>query len=509
MGPIMRSKVFKKIFHRILVCFIALTIVLWGLSFINLQRILTNELINTGKALSESIADSAAMALGQSDLSIFQDLINDYTNIDGVQYIFITNEKNELILDTFTPQPPRLILESIKESQSNTPLTIPERSAIQVNHPILYGSLGHVFIGMDTNIVMNHLKETLPRIFVAIPLIMGLCLWLLYRVIQTITSPLNTLSSFTKDIERYQFDLSKTNSTDIKKIATIDDEIGTFTKNYLRLVEELDTHIKQLTETSAKNSAIKKELTIASDIQMNLLEKNPSTTWANTMTFSAYLKPAKDVGGDFYDVIEKDDTVFVTIGDVSGKGVAAALVMAATLTSIRTTTHYLNDPTDIMTTVNQQISQHNPNMMFITLFFAAINTKTGIMTYVNAGHPSPLIIHQGIETLPAKNNPVLGIDEHHFYPSHQVQLPSESVLLMITDGVNEAHNAQNELFGDDAIKSTLANLSSPTADDCTNALHNAIDRFVGDIPPHDAFTILSVTYVAPKAALRTPVVISF
>ena len=101
---------------------------------------------------------------------------------------------------------------------------------------------------------------------------------------------------------------------------------------------------------------------------MNLLDDSRKHTILQTLSFSAYLNPAKDVGGDFYDVIEKNDTVFVTIGDVSEKGVSTALVMAATLTSIRTTVNYLNDPTDIITTVNQQISKHNPNMMFITLF---------------------------------------------------------------------------------------------------------------------------------------------
>ena len=94
--------VFKKIFTRILMPFIALTILLGGLSFYNLKNILTEELINTGKVLSESIADSVALKLAVMDIAGFQDLINNYAKIDGIQYIYITNETNELVLDTFT-----------------------------------------------------------------------------------------------------------------------------------------------------------------------------------------------------------------------------------------------------------------------------------------------------------------------------------------------------------------------------------------------------------------------
>ena len=148
----------------------------------------------------------------------------------------------------------------------------------------------------------------------------------------------------------------------------------------MNLLNELDDHIQLLTETSAKNAEIKKELTIAHDIQMNLLNPNPELQHNDNITVAAAITPAKDVGGDFYDVIEKGTTVYVAIGDVSGKGVAAALVMAATLTSLRTTINHYDDPTDIITTVNKQISQYNPNMMFITVFFAAIDTKRGSLT---------------------------------------------------------------------------------------------------------------------------------
>tara|TARA_Y100001935_G_scaffold18607_1_gene13646 strand:+ start:1815 stop:3713 length:1899 start_codon:yes stop_codon:yes gene_type:complete len=499
--------VFKKIFTRILMSFIALTILLGGLSFYNLKNILTEELINTGKVLSESIADSVALKLAVMDIAGFQDLINNYAKIDGIQYIYITNETNELVLDTFSPQPPQDIIDAIKENQRV--LTIPSLNSIEIKHGILYGSLGHVHVGMNTDLIMHHLTKTFPLVLIVITIIMALCLWLLRRVIKNVTQPLNTLTNFTKNIERYQFDISKANQHEIKKIAELNDEIGLFTKNYLSLHQELERHVEQLTEASARNSAIKKELTIAHDIQMNLLDEAPKITGSNHLTFSPYICPAKDVGGDFYDVVEKGDTVYVAIGDVSGKGVSAALVMAATLTSIRTSIDYLNDPTDIITTVNKQISKHNPNLMFVSLFFAAININTGIMDYVNAGHPSPFICsNTGITTLPSTNNPVIGIQEHQYYPSNQAQLTQNSVMIMYTDGVNEAHNEKNELFGDEAIKNVLMDLSNPSAKTCTQTLNAALDTFTNGVDPHDDITILSVKFSAKEKEIPNPLVIS-
>ena len=103
---------------------------------------------------------------------------------------------------------------------------LPAITAIQVSHPILNGHLGHVFVGMNTDIIWAHLKSILPIILLAIPLIMAFTLWILNRVIKGITQPLKTLSTFTKDVERYQFDITKTNTTEIKQVTALTDEIG-------------------------------------------------------------------------------------------------------------------------------------------------------------------------------------------------------------------------------------------------------------------------------------------
>ena len=117
------------------------------------------------------------------------------------------------------------------------------------------------------------------------------------------------------------------------------------------------SYIDQQTKASAKTSAINKELNIAHDIQMGLLKK-PQLNQSN-ISVSSYIQPAKNIGGDFYDVIEKNNIIYFAIGDVSGKGIPAALIASAAITSLRSTLHFLNDPEDIVTAVNKQISLNN------------------------------------------------------------------------------------------------------------------------------------------------------
>ena len=505
----MNTTIFKKILSRLILAFIGITVAILAIVSITTKHLITEELTSSGQAIAQTIADSAAIELATMDVSIFQDLIINYTQQDSIQYVMITNKQFEILIDSFVPQIPEPVLKQLNTPDPTIVSPLPAITAIQVSHPILNGHLGHVFVGMNTDIIWAHLKSILPIILLAIPLIMAFTLWILNRVIKGITQPLKTLSTFTKDVERYQFDITKTNTTEIKQVTALTDEIGGFATNYLTLLHELETHIQQLTETSAKNAEIKKELTIAHDIQMNLLNPNPELHHNDNVSICASITPAKDVGGDFYDVIEKGTTIYVTIGDVSGKGVAAALVMAATLTSLRTTINHYDDPTDIITTVNKQISQYNPNMMFITVFFAAIDTQTGIIHYINAGHPSPLILADKIESLPSTKGTVLGINEHQYYPAKRHQLPANCQLLLTTDGVTEAHNASNELFGDDQLIAALNDAPTPSPAATIKAVTNALDHFVGDTPAHDDITMLSMSISTTKKEMQNPLVISF
>ena len=505
----MNRSIFKKILLRLIIAFIGITIAIVAIVSATTRHLITKELTTSGQAIAQTIADSAAVELTTMDVAIFQDLIINYTHQDSIQYVMITNQQFDILIDSFVPQVPASVTNQLNTPDPTVTTHLPSITAIQVSHPILNGHLGHVFVGMNTDIIWAHLKSVLPIILLVIPLIMAFTLWLLNRVIKGITQPLKTLTNFTKDVERYQFDITKTNTSDIQKVTALTDEIGGFATNYLNLLNELDDHIQLLTETSAKNAEIKKELTIAHDIQMNLLNPNPELQHNDNITVAAAITPAKDVGGDFYDVIEKGTTVYVAIGDVSGKGVAAALVMAATLTSLRTTINHYDDPTDIITTVNKQISQYNPNMMFITVFFAAIDTQTGIIDYVNAGHPSPLIIADDVQALPSTKGTVLGINEHQYYPSKRHQLPANCQLFLSTDGVTEAHNAKNKLFGDDRLIETLKSTPAPTAESTIVHLSNALTNFVGNTPPHDDITMLSIAISTTKKEIPNPLVISF
>ena len=272
MGRCMKqSSIFSKIFIRVLVCFLILTIVLIIRFTVSTNELLKKDLISFGDLINHNIASTVAFKMANLDLSEFQTLINSLTDGHEVNYIYITDENYNIIIDTFSPKPPELIKEFLNQKNTNKTAYLNALNSIQIKEPILYGSLGYVFIGMNQSIINEKLIDLLPRIFFGIPLLLGLCLFLLFKVIKQVTNPIEKLTRFTKDIEQYEFDIAKTNYKDIQDLTTINDEIGTFSKSYLTLYQELDNHIKKLITTSSKHSAIEKELSIANTIQNGLL----------------------------------------------------------------------------------------------------------------------------------------------------------------------------------------------------------------------------------------------
>ena len=504
-----QSSIFSKIFIRVLICFILLSFVLIFRFAISTKELLQSDLISFGKLINHNIATSVAYKMATLDLSEFQTLINNLTDGYEVNYIYITDENYNIIIDTFSPKPPDEIKEFLNQKNTNRTAEFNQLNSIQIKEPILFGSLGYVFIGMNQAIINEKLIDLLPRIFFGIPVLLGLCLFLIYKVIKQVTKPLEKLTRFTKDIEQYDFDITKTNYKDIQQLTTINDEIGTFSKSYLTLYQELDNHIRKLISTTSKHSAIEKELTIASNIQNGLLVASPSTNFPNTLSFSTYFKAAKNIGGDFYDVIEKESTVYFIIGDVSGKGVPAALIASTILSNIRLACQFFDDPTDIITSVNQEFCKHNSNTVFITIFFGILNIENGEFKYINAGHSSPYILSNTAIELKSTKDPVIGVNEYHFYSPNTVILTEKTNLIFTTDGLEEAHNKNKELFGESRVKELLNSLKNPSATDCKDILVNEVTQFSKGQDPHDDITILSVCYTPQPKTIPNPLIISF
>lgn len=210
---------------------------------------------------------------------------------------------------------------------------------------------------------------------------------------------------------------------------------------------------KRLLEATAKNQRMENELYIANAIQMAMLPK-VFPPFHDLLNINLYgmVAPAKEVGGDLYDFYVRHEKLFFCIGDVSGKGVPAALVMAMTRSLFRTVTAREEDPAIIMNEMNRSLSEQNTSNMFLTLFIGVLDTKTGVLDYCNAGHNAPIHVRRTdapctkeLEVIP---NLPLGIEGSFAFKAQQMTMQENDVLFLYTDGLTEAENGRHKQFGE-------------------------------------------------------------
>jgi sigma-B regulation protein RsbU (phosphoserine phosphatase) len=251
--------------------------------------------------------------------------------------------------------------------------------------------------------------------------------------------------------------------------------------------------------TDAVRERIASELRIAREIQLGILPADVSASTRGTgLDIHAALEPAREVGGDLYEVLRAgDDRVVVVVGDVSGKGVPAALFMAVTMTLIRVIAREAGRPEDILLRVNDCLSTQNPRDMFVTLSCAIFDPRAGKVTCASAGHPSPVLLRLGqAPCLPfATSGLVAGIMPGAEVPSQSVDLRAGDTFVFYTDGVTEAFNAKGEQFGERRLLECLAHKPGSSAAETVASTLAAVRAHAGDHPQSDDITIVAVRYV--------------
>lgn len=236
------------------------------------------------------------------------------------------------------------------------------------------------------------------------------------------------------------------------------------------------------------------ELKVASDIQMAMVPKIfPPFPKRDDLDLSASIVPAKEVGGDLYDFFIRDEKLHFCIGDVSGKGVPASLLMAVTRTQYRTLAAQHDSPARIVSTINDSMDEINENNMFVTFFCGVLDLKTGHMKFCNAGHNAPYILTDAIRELPVEPNLPLGVLSGFEFAEQSVDLNYDDALLLYTDGLNEAENIHHEQFGESGIRAVLH--TRRTAQEQIDALKAAVAAFVGEAEPSDDLTMLFLHYL--------------
>ena len=251
----------------------------------------------------------------------------------------------------------------------------------------------------------------------------------------------------------------------------------------------------ELNEVRAKEQHIEDELAIARKIQQSLLPSDKLTEDYKTIDVSGLQDPAKFVGGDLYDYYVRDNKLLFCIGDVSGKGVPAALLMAIAHSLFRTLSAHIDSPESIMQALNASISENNPDIMFITMFLGVLDIDTGVVRYCNAGHNPPLVIREGsAEYLNTEPSLIMGVEESATYTANELKLAAGDALFLYTDGLTEAENIQKELFGEARALETAVSCFGMTAAEQIAKMRDAVQQFVNQAEQSDDLTMLAVRY---------------
>ena len=309
--------------------------------------------------------------------------------------------------------------------------------------------------------------------------------------IKKASTPLIQLAESAQEIATGKFDTS---------LPTIKhkDEIRLLRDSFDYMQSSLARYVDELKETTAQKASIERELSVARSIQMSMLP----ITWPpfpdrNDLDLFGTVTPAKAVGGDLFDFRLRNEKLYFCIGDVSGKGIPAAMVMTVISSMFQTLSDSEDSPLRIMTAINASASARNENLMFVTLFIGSLDLSTGVLHYTNAGHNAPVVITDGKPSLlPVDANIPVGIIPDWTYYQQETTLSPGTVLFLYTDGLTEATRSDGELFGEERALTQLASLGgNRSAEQLVADMTAAVNRFIGEAEQSDDLTMLVLKWL--------------
>ena len=311
-----------------------------------------------------------------------------------------------------------------------------------------------------------------------------------YNGIRKVVAPVEEFSDVAKKIAQGDF------AAELPEIRS-EDELRELRDSFEYLQQSLVRYIDELKSTTANKERIESELRIARGIQMGMIPKIfPPFPERDDLALAARLLPAKEVGGDLYDFFIEDEKLYFIIGDVSGKGIPASLVMAVTCRLFRSAASHLDKPEEIITSLNDSLADGNELNMFCTAFLGVLDLKTGHLRYCNAGHNAPLIIGATGRVLPLDVVPnlPLGLFGGFPYEGQELQLDKQMMIYLFTDGVNEAENNQKELFGDLRLAALLKRNASQEPSDIIDATFAEVSSHADGAEQSDDITVMCIKY---------------
>lgn len=278
------------------------------------------------------------------------------------------------------------------------------------------------------------------------------------------------------------------------------DEVGRLTAAFEQMRQDLQRYIADLTATTAARERIATELATAREIQMSIVPKIfPPFPDRLDIDLYAMLHPAFEVGGDLFDfALLDDDRLYLAIGDVSGKGVPASLLMAVGKTLLKSSVQNLGIPSHALNQVNRELAEGNESSMFITVFCSVLNLKTGELVYSSAGHNPPLLARRegDVQRLDDATGLILGIIPEAEYEDRHLRLNHGDLLLLYTDGITEAMDPNSVPFGDDRLLEFLQHAHQQPARTLLDELAASVRAHAGDAPQSDDLTSLAARFLA-------------
>ena len=312
---------------------------------------------------------------------------------------------------------------------------------------------------------------------------LALMFFVCFRVIRKTLNPLSNLAAQARNIADGHFD-------SVLPEDPRQDEIGTLSRSFSNMQTSLVSYIDELQRTTAKRERIESELQVARNIQRGMIPREfPSRAGVDLY---GEMVPAKEVGGDLYDFFLQDGKLYFCIGDVSGKGIPASLLMAMTRTVFRVAVQKEPPVTEIARELNESLSADNDQLMFVTMFIGVVDLGTGQMDFCNCGHNPPAILRDQAVFVEVEPNVPLGITPGFKFTGQHVDDVRGIPILLYTDGLNEAENEAHEAFGNDRLLEVMGSAPFHDSEELVTRLGAAVKAHVGGAEPSDDLTMLCI-----------------
>ena len=369
--------------------------------------------------------------------------------------------------------------------------------------PVLSASQGIVVFAVADvekedirTMVWSYIFRVLPLLFVVS---LFLALFNVYMTKRFIVNPVKDMAKAAGEYVDYRREGGGMQTAFFQRFTWREEgnEIDDLKASMNRMERELNSYIDNMALAAEENSRIRTELSVARQIQEDILPSVfPPFPDRKDISLYATMEPAKEVGGDFYDILLLDDDhLALDVADVSGKGVPAALFMMISKSLINSTLRRGRSPAWTISYVNNLLTENNREDMFVTVWLAVIELSTGRMTYVNAGHENTILFHDGVwEMRTEVHDFIVGGVEDTQYNNREFDLSPGDIIFQYTDGLTEAINSEEEIFGEERLMDACKKADRETPEAFLRDIRAAMREFTGETEQFDDITMLCYIY---------------